>query len=172
VNSGFNQRYNIYVFKYWQLTCQFLTWWSPDLVHFRQWQLRTNYGSAYTPCLKKVPPSTCYIHNPITTFLAEVLLRKYEIIWCFVFQLHLSSAFALPCETGNPEDSALVHCACNTVQLMQRYRLLFTWNMPPNSPYSAVHWLQDLGSHTAAWVWVVSQKHCRNQAAGWIQAMH
>jgi len=28
------------------------------------------------------------------------------------------------------------------------------------------HWLQDLGSHTAAWVWVVSQKDWRNQADG------
>ena len=35
--------------------------------------------------------------------LAKVLLRKQEIRWCFVFPLHLSSRFALPCETGNPE---------------------------------------------------------------------
>jgi len=35
----------------------------------------------------------------------------------------MSSASALPCEIGNPEDSALVHCACITVQLLQRYFL-------------------------------------------------
>ena len=29
-------------------------------------------------------------------------------------------------------------------------------------------WLQDLGSHTAAWVWVESQKDWRNQAADYI----
>ena len=44
--------------------------------------------------------------------------------------------------------------------------------MAPNSPYSWTPWLQDLGSHTAAWVWVVSQKGWRNQPACWIQAMH
>jgi len=43
---------------------------------------------------------------------------------------------------------------------------------PPNSR-SWMHWLQDLGSHAAAWLWVASQKDWRNQAAtGWILAMH
>jgi len=38
---------------------------------------------------------------------------------------------------------------------------------------SWTHWLQDLGSHTAAWLWAVSQKDWRNQGAtGWILAMH
>jgi len=42
----------------------------------------------------------------------------------------------------------------------------------PTAP-SWAHWLQDSGSHTAAWVWVVSQKDWRNQGAtGWILAMH
>ena len=42
-------------------------------------------------------------------------------------------------------------------------------NHAPNSLYSWMHWLQDLGSHTAAWIWVVSQKDWRNQAStGWI----
>jgi len=116
------------------------------------------------------------------------------------------------------EDSAVVRCACNTVQLLQSCRLLFSWNLPlPNSPdlnaantnqspvykklcYASavqrllltfirrhpfyvycVHCgmsvvlikndddendeLQGIGSHTSAWVWVVSQKHWRNQAA-------
>jgi len=48
----------------------------------------------------------------------------------------------------------------------------FLLNHAPNTPYSWTHWLQDLGSHTAAWVWVLSQKDWRNQAAGSIQAMH
>jgi len=43
------------------------------------------------------------------------------------------------------EDSALVnmHCACNTVQLLQRSRLPFSWTMSKTAPSSA-HWLQDL----------------------------
>jgi len=41
---------------------------------------------------------------------------------------------ALPCEIGNPQDSALVHCACNTVQLLQYSRLCFSWTMPFSSP--------------------------------------
>jgi len=69
-------------------------------------------------------------------------------------------------------DSALVHAACNTVQLLQRYQLSFHLNHAPNSLYSWMHWLQDLWSYTAAWIWVVSQKDWRNQAAGWIDAMH
>ena len=48
----------------------------------------------------------------------------------------------------------------------------FPINHAPNTPYSWTHWWQDLGSHTAAWIWVVSRKGWRNQAAGWIQAMH
>jgi len=52
--------------------------------------------------------------------LAQVLSRKEEIRRCFVFPPHVSNASALLCERGNPEDSALVHCACNTVQLLQR----------------------------------------------------
>ena len=72
------------------------------------------------------------------------------------------------------EDSALVHmhCACNSMQLLQRSRLPFSWTMPPTAPRWA-HWLQDSGSHTAAWVWVVSQKDWRNQGGtSWILAMH
>jgi len=42
----------------------------------------------------------------------------------------------------------------------------------PTTP-SWTHWLQDLRSHTAAWVWAVSQKDWRNQGAtGWILTMH
>jgi len=74
------------------------------------------------------------------------------------------------------EDSALVHmhCACNTDQVLRRSQLPFSWTMPPTAP-SWMHWLglQDLGNYTAAWVWVVSQKDWRNQAAtSWILTMH
>jgi len=73
------------------------------------------------------------------------------------------------------EDSALVrmHCACNTVQLLRRSRLPFSWTMRPQQTVpSWAHSLQDLRSHGAAWVWVVSQKDWRNQGATtWILAM-
>jgi len=43
----------------------------------------------------------------------------------------------------------------------------------PPTAWSWMHWLQDLGSHTAVWVWVVSQKDWRNQGiTSWILAMH
>ena len=43
---------------------------------------------------------------------------------------------------------------------------------PPTAP-SWTHWLHDLGSHRAAWVWVVSQKDLRNRGGtSWIMAMH
>ena len=127
---------------------------------------------------KNVPPLTCYsldIHNPITIIFRRSVTEKVKKIRrYFAFPPHLSSASALPCEIGNPEDSALVHCACNTVQLLQRSRRLpFSWTMSPNSPVGWTHWLHDLGSHTASsWVWVVRQKDWQNQTAGWIQAMH
>jgi len=92
---------------------------------------------------------------------------RNQIMLCF--PPHLSSA--LPCDIGNPEDSALVH-ACNTVQLLQRSQLRLSWTMSPTAPsWTWTHWLQDLGIHIAVWVWVVSQKDWGNQAAGWIQAM-
>jgi len=48
----------------------------------------------------------------------------------------------------------------------------FLLNHVPNIS-SWTHWLQDLGSHIAAWVWVVSQKDWRSQGVtGWILAMH
>jgi len=98
-------------------------------------------------------------------FLAEVLQRKQEIRRCFVFPPHVSSASALPCEIENREDGALVHCACNT---LSNFWLRLSRTMLPTAS-SRTHWLQDLWSNTAAWVWVVSQKDWRNQAAGWIQ---
>jgi len=47
-----------------------------------------------------------------------------------VFPPHLSSVSALLCEKEIPEDSALVHCACNTVQLLQCSRLPFSLTVP------------------------------------------
>jgi len=68
---------------------------------------------------KIVPPLTCYkldINDRITIIFGRNVTEK-EIRRCFVFPSHLPSASALPHKIGNPEDSTLVHCACNTVQL-------------------------------------------------------
>ena len=77
-------------------------------------------------------------------------VRRYQTYyrWHFFFQ----------------EDIALVHmhCACNTVQLLRRCRLPFSWTMPPTAP-SWTHCLQDLGSHTAAYEsWVKKTEESRS----------
>jgi len=142
----------------------------PNRHQRRHWQIELHCVS------KNVPPLTCSnfdIHHLIVIIFGRSVTEKVRNHKrCFVFPPHLSSASALPCERGNPVGSTLVHCACNTVQLLQRSQLPFSWTMPPNSP-SWTHWLQDIGSHAAAWVWVVSQKYWRNQAAtGWSLAIH
>ena len=84
---------------------------------------------------KNVLHLTCYnfdMHDTITIIFGRRVIKKVRR--CFVFPSHLSSASALPCERGNPEHSALVHFACNTVQLLQCSRLRLSWTMPPNSP--------------------------------------
>jgi len=61
---------------------------------------------------KNVPPLTCYdldMQDPIAIIFGESVTEKVKKIRrCFAFSHHLSSASALPCERGNPEDSALV----------------------------------------------------------------
>jgi len=116
---------------------------------------------AVTPCLRK---------SPTFDLLQSWHTRSdYDIFWqkCY-------------CESKESDDallSRLTHLvllhylAYNTVQLLKRSQLRLSWTMPPTAP-SWTHWLHDLQSHTAAWVWVVSQKHWTSQAAGWIQAMH
>ena len=53
--------------------------------------------------------------------------------------------------------------ARNTAQLLQRSLLPFCWTTPPYSlELNALINLQDLGSHTAEWVWVVSRKDWLN----------
>ena len=105
---------------------------------------KTYFNSRYQTFIYTVPQKTShlrpaiiltYIHDTDYDNLAEVSMRKYELRRCFVFPPHLSSASALPCEIRNPEDSALVHCACNSptaAALSTSFRL----NHAPNSPYS------------------------------------
>jgi len=74
------------------------------------------------------------------------------------------------------EESALVHMNCAYELCLQHSP---NAAVPSNSfllnhvPNSSKYWLQDLGSHTAAWVRVLSQKDWRNQGAtSWILVMH
>ena len=65
------------------------------------------------------------------------------------------------------EDSALVHmhCACNTVQLLRRSRLPFSWTMSHNSPELKALITRFIGSHTAAWVllWVKKTEEIKDR---------
>jgi len=72
-------------------------------------------------------------HNLITIIFGGSVTEKVRNQSILSFPSHLSSASALPCEIGNPEDSTLVHCACNTVQLLQSSRLPFSWTMHPTA---------------------------------------
>jgi len=126
---------------------------------------------------KNVSPLTCYnldIHDPIEIIFDRSVTDKVGNQTVLCFPPHLSSASTLPCETGNPDDNALVLCAYNTVQLLQRSRLPFSWTMPHKSPKLNTLITRFRESYTAAWRWVVSQKlDWRNQAAcGWVLAMH
>ena len=63
--------------------------------------------STYTASQKNVPPLQLAIIFTyavrLQQFLAQMLPRKYAIKIYFIFPPHLTSASALPGETGNPE---------------------------------------------------------------------
>jgi len=94
---------------------------------------------------KNVPPLTCYnldIHDPITILFVRSVTEKVRDQKMLCFSPHLSSVSTLPCERENPEDSTLVLCACNTVQLLQlALDFLSPEPCPPTTP-SWMHWLQ------------------------------
>jgi len=84
-------------------------------------------SSSFLYCVSKnVPPLTFYnlgTHNPIAIIFGRSVTRK--------IRNHTMLCFPT---SGNPEDSVLELCACNTVQLLQRSRLPFFWTMPHKSP--------------------------------------
>jgi len=108
----------------------------------------------HTLCLENVPHLTCYnldVHDPITIIFGRSVnekVRSDDALFTHITYLVLQH---LTCERGKPEDSALVHCACNTVQLLERFRRHFSGTVPPTTAPSWTHWLQDLKSHTAAY---------------------
>jgi len=115
-----------------------------------------------TLCLKKRPTFDLLAYNLDTHDPTAIIfgrsvteeVRNHKVLCFLTSPIY---CFALPCEIRNREVSALVLCVCNTVQLLQRSRLPFSWTMPPKAP-SWTQWLQDLGSRTAAWIRVVSRK--------------
>jgi len=134
---------------------------------------------------KNVPPSTCYnldVHDPIMIIFGGSVTEKVgnQMMLCFP-----TSPILCFCITMRNQKARIQRTGALCVQHSPAAAALstsFLLNHAPNTmvtivtmantPYSWTHWLQDLGSHTAAWVWVMSQKGWRNQAAGWIQAMH
>jgi len=133
------------------------------------------YASSTTLCREKVTPLTCYnfdTNNPITIIFGRSVTKKVRNqtmlcfptppVWCFSITLRKEKPrrqrTGTLCVQHSPTAAAL-----STSFLLYHV---------PNSPYSWTHWLQDLGSHRAAPVWLVSQKDRRNQAAtGWFLAM-
>jgi len=97
------------------------------------------FSQIYTVTQNNVPHLTCYnldAHEPIMIIFGRSVtenVRNQKTLFSYLTYL-LPSASALPCEIGNPQDRALVHSACNTVQLLQRSWLRSCWTMPPNSP--------------------------------------
>ena len=78
---------------------------------------------------RNVLPLTCYnldTHDLITIIFGRSVTSKKSDDALF-------ACFSITFQRGNPEDSTLLHCACNTVQLLQRSRLPFSWTTPPNS---------------------------------------
>ena len=124
---------------------------------------------------KNVPPSTCYsldIHDPITIIFDRSVTGKVRNQTMLCFLTSPIEYFCITLRNKKPRrqrTGALCRQHSPTAAALWTSFLL---NHAPNSPYSWTHWLQNLGSHTAAWVWVVSRRDWRNQAAGWIQAMH
>jgi len=129
-----------------------------------------------TLCLKKRPTfDLLYFWHPITIIVGRGVTEKVRNqLVCFVFPPHLSSASALSRERGNSEDSA--HwCIVRATQPNRCSTFNFLSPEPcPQQPRGEciVYKIQGAIQQRETWVWVVSQKDWRNQAAtGWILAI-
>ena len=100
--------------------------WSPSLK--RDTQRKLIHGVS-----KNVPPSTCYnldIPNPITIIFGRRVTKKVENHRCFVFPPHLSSAFAQPCETVNPEIASFhLNTVCCFANEHTTHIYIITWSL-------------------------------------------
>jgi len=82
-------------------------------------------------CLVHIVIGTCRAFN--SGFPSRIItpLMGYVTIWIDVrrYQTHITDDFFL---SGRQRTGAL--CVCNTVQLLQRSRLPFSWTMPSTAP--------------------------------------
>jgi len=114
-----------------------------------------------TLCLKNVPPLTCYnidIHDLIMiTFGGSVTEKvRNQTMLCFPTSPIQRISFTLRKRKPRRQcTGALCMQHSPTVAVLLTSFLL---NHAPTTAPSWMHWLQDLGSYTAAWIWVVSQK--------------
>jgi len=110
---------------------------------------------------KNVPPSTCYnldIHDPIMIIFGRSVTEKVRNHMMLCFPTSSIYCFCITLQNRKPRrqhtGALCVQHSPTAVALSTSFLLNYT----PNSPYSWMHWLQDSGSNTPAWVWVVSQK--------------
>jgi len=102
---------------------------------------------------KNVPPLQLAViftyRVRLRQFLAQMLPRKPAIKMCFIFPPHLTSASALPGETGNPEIASFhLTVACFFYQKTRNTVKNITWselNHPSLSKQSTACTRQDLG---------------------------
>jgi len=125
---------------------------------------------------KNAPPLTCYslhIHNLITIIFGRSVTEKVRNPMMLCFPISPLLCFCITWQNRKPRrqlaGALCVQHSPTPVALSTSFLLN---HAPSNSPAVWTHRLRDLGSHTASWVWVVSQKDWRNQTSGWIQAMH
>jgi len=115
----------------------------------------------HTPCLKKVPPLTCYnlhIHDPIKIIFGWSVTQKVWNNTMFCFPTSSIYRFCITLWNRKPKRQ---HTDALCMQHSPTAAAPPTSLSPkpcPNSSYSRTHWLQDLGSYTAARVWVVNKK--------------
>jgi len=110
----------------------------------------------YTLSEKNVPPLTCSslnIHDPIAIIFSRGVTEKARNQMMLCFPTSPFWCFSITLQKRKPRRQ---RTGALCVQHSPTAAVLLTSFLLP--PKSWMHWLQDLGSHTTAWVWVVSQK--------------
>jgi len=124
---------------------------------------------------KNVPPLTCYnldIHSPIAIIFGRGVTEKVRNETMLCFFTSPVYCFSITLGRRKPIRQRIGALCVQQSPTTATLSTSFLLNHAPTAP-SWTHWLQDLESHTAAWLWVVSQKDWRNQAVTcWILAMH
>ena len=144
-----------------------------SLVYLEYWITGNNWVTSlvrefYTVSQKSVPPFcyNFYIHSSIATIFGKMLLRKWAIKMCFIFPSYLTSASALPGETGNSEIASFhLNAACFFTKKTRNTVKNITWselNHPSLSKWSTGCTTQDLGKEHSILL-SVTQMFCVRQ---------